>query len=92
MIKIVKINLARIEPNQVQTGTVAHKAADIAGVRITSGIDLRTGRRVILYLAFLSGWYSVDETPQSWTWKNYARIKQWEAELNGETVAPELVI
>ncbi len=84
--------MVRIRPDQVRTGTVAHKSADVLGVRITSGISLRTGRRVILRLTFLSGWCSAADVPQKWTRKNYARIKQWEAALNGETVAPELVI
>ena len=92
MIKTIVVKMSRIGPDQVRTGTVAHKPADVSGVRITSGISLRTGRRVILRLIFLKGWYSVGDGPESWVWKNYARIKQWEAELNGETVAPELVI
>jgi hypothetical protein len=78
-------------PEDFKTGSFVQIGTAETGVSIVYGTALKTGRREIQSLKFSKAVFD-RESAEAWTWRNYARIKLWEAQLNDEPVPEELRI
>jgi hypothetical protein len=78
-------------PEDFKTGSIVRIGTQEPGVSLSHGTALKTGRREIQALRFSKEHFD-RESAEAWTWRNYARIKLWEAQLNDEPVPEELRI
>ncbi len=78
-------------PEDFKTGSFVRIGTQESGVSVIHGTSLKTGRREIQALRFSKEHFNL-ESAESWAWRNYARIKLWEAQLNDEPIPEELRI
>lgn len=78
-------------PEDYKTGSFVRVGTSEPGVSIIHGTALKSGRREIQALRFSKDHFD-QAAAESWTWRNFNRLKAWEAELNDEPIPPELRI
>lgn len=78
-------------PEDFKTGSLVRIGTAEPGVSLSHGTALRSGRREIQALRFSKEHFD-REAAEAWTWRNYSRIKLWEAQLNDEPVPEDLRI